>query len=146
MDTVATVLAVVVGAHVLLKFTFFLLSYDRRRTALDKAYACGKLTATAVPDAVSFAFCVVLVVVLFVAGVSAVSFLIGLWVGATLIQLYFHRFWQQMDPDKEPPPPAGPIKIMSYAIEARPWKPWPEIVALCVLVVAGLVALASGAS
>ena len=146
MDTVAIVLAALVGAHVLIKFTFFLLSYERRRAALDKAYAGGKLTATATSDAVSYAFCAVLVIVVFIAGVSAVSFLIGLWVGATMIQLYFHRYWQQLDPAREPPPPVGPIKLMSYAIEARPWKAWPEIAALCVLVIAGLAALASGAT
>jgi hypothetical protein len=145
MDTVTIVLAALVGVHVLLKFTFFLLPYERRRAALDKAYAGGKLTATATSDAVSLAFCAVLVIVVFITGVSAVSFLIGLWVGATLIQLYFHRYWQPLDPDKAPPPPSGPIKLMSYAIEARPWKPWPEIAALCVLVIAGLVALAIGA-
>lgn len=142
----ATVLAVLVGVHVLLKFTFFLLSYRRRRAALDKAYAGGKLTATAASDAVLFAFCAVLVIVLFIADIHAISFLIGLWVGATLIQLYFHRYWQQLAPEREPPPPVGPIKLMSYAIEARPWKAWPEIAALCVLVIAGLVALAVGAT
>jgi hypothetical protein len=146
MHTGAMVLAALVGAHVLIKFTFFLLPYQRRRAALDKSYGGSKLTATATTDAVSFGFCAVLVAVVFIDGVSAVSFLIGLWVGATMIQLYFHRFWQQLDPDKEPPPPAGPIKLMSYAIEARPWKPWPEIAALCILVVAGLIALATGAT
>jgi hypothetical protein len=35
---------------------------------------------------------------------------------------------------------------MSYAIEARLWQLWPQIAALCVVVIAGLVALASSAT
>ncbi len=86
-----------------------------------------------------------MVIVLFLAGVKPVSFLIGLWVGATLIQLYFHQFHQPLTREQEPPPPAGPIKVMSYAIEARPWRPWPEILMLVALVAAAFVAMGSGA-
>jgi hypothetical protein len=144
MDTAATVLAIVVGLHILIKFTFFLMPYGRRREILDKSYG-DKLSATATSDLVSLGFAALLVVVLFISGVHATSFLIGLWVGATLIQLYFHRYSEPMEAGKEPKAPAGPIKTMSYAIEERPWRPWPEILSLCVLVVAGLVALAVGA-
>jgi hypothetical protein len=146
LDTVATILAVVFGAHILLKFTFFLMPYRRRRAALDKSYGGGKLHATGTSDVALLVICAVLVAVLFAAGVSAVSFLIGLWVGATLIQLYFHNYWQRLDPEREPPPPAGPIKWVSYAIQDRPWKPWPEIAALYILVIAAFVALANGAT
>lgn len=144
MTTAATVLAVLAGAHILGKLTFFMLPYQRRRAALDKAYA-GEVRATAKSDAASLVLAAGLVLVLFIAGVKPVSFLIGLWVGATLIQLYFHQFYEPLTREQEPPPPAGPIKVMSYAIEARPWRPWVEIVMLIVLVVAAFVAMGIGA-
>lgn len=144
MSTAATVLAVLVGAHIIVKPMFFMLPYKRRRAALDKAYG-DKVRATAKSDAALLIVVAVLVFVLFVAGVKPVSFLIGLWVGGTLIQLYFHQFHEPLTPDREPPPPAGPIKIMSYAIEARPWRPWIEIVMLIVLVVAAFIAMGIGA-
>ena len=37
-------------------------------------------------------FTVILATLLLWRGVEAVSFLGGLWIGATLIQLYFHQF------------------------------------------------------
>ncbi|OBI45409.1 hypothetical protein A5706_31530 [Mycobacterium sp. E796] len=138
-------LAVLAGVHILGKLTFFMLPYRRRRAALDKAYDGGKLRATATSDVASLILATGLVVVLFIAGVKPVSFLIGLWVGATLIQLYFHQFYEPLTTEQQPPPPAGPIKIMSYAIEARPWRPWVEIVGLIVLVVAAFVAMGFGA-
>ena len=144
MVTAAPVLAVLAGAHILGKLTFFMLPYHRRRAALDKAYG-DKLKATAKSDAASLILAAVLVLVLFVAGVKPVSFLIGLWVGATLIQLYFHQFYEPLTHEQQPPPPAGPIKVMSYAIEARPWRPWIEIVMLSVLVAAAFVAMGIGA-
>ncbi|OBI11516.1 hypothetical protein [Mycobacterium sp. E2497] len=143
MTIAATVLAVLAGVHILAKFTFFMLPYRRRRAALDKAYG-GKVRATAKSDAASLILAAAMVIVLFLAGVKPVSFLIGLWVGATLIQLYFHQFYEPLTREQEPPSPAGPIKVMSYAIEARPWRPWPEIVMLAALVVAAFVAMGFG--
>lgn len=68
-------------------------------------------------------------------GVEAVSFLGGLWIGATLIQLYFHRFHTPVPTDKAAPPPTSPLKEMSYAIQASPWRPWPQMAVLAVLVI-----------
>lgn len=143
MKTTVTVLAVLLGAHVLVKFAFFTLPYRRRRAALDRAYG-NDLSATATSDRVSLVVVAALAIILFLAGVNAGSFLIGLWIGATLIQLYFHRFHEPLAPRQAPAPPAGPIKLMSYAIQATPWRPWPEIAALTILIVASFIALATG--
>lgn len=142
MHTTATVLAVLLGLHILVKFAFFALPYPRRRAALDRSYGT-KLSATATADVVSLVVVAGLAVVVFADGVAPVSFLIGLWIGATLIQLYFHRFHEPLAEDRAPSPPAGPIKVMSYAIQADPWRPRVEMAALALLVVASFVSLAT---
>ena len=144
MATAATVLAVLFGLHILVKFTAFLLPYKRRRAALDRSYG-DKLSATARSDAVLVGVVLILAGVLFAGGVSPVSFVIGLWSGATLIQVYFHQFHEPLTPDEAPQQPVGPIKLMSYAIQAHPWRPWLEIVVLTLLVLASFGSIASGA-
>ncbi len=140
METAAVVVAVVLGLHILVKFSFFVLPYRRRRADLDRAYG-DRLSATRVSDLVSLLVVIVVAVVLFVAGVHVPSFIIGLWCGATLIQLYFHEFHDPLTCDTAPTEPAGPIKTMSYAIQASPWRPWRELALVSGLVVAGFVAL-----
>ncbi len=140
MGTAAVVVAVVLGLHILLKFSFFLLPYRRRRAELDRAYG-DQLSATRLSDLVSLLIVVAVAVVLFVAGVQVPSFLIGLWCGATLIQVYFHEFHDPLAPDTAPSEPAGPIKTMSYAIQASPWRPWRELAVIVGLIVAAFVAL-----
>lgn len=142
MKTVATILAWSLGGHVLVKFAFFAMPYRRRRAALDRAYG-NQLSATATSDWVLLVIVVALAVVLFLAGVNPVSFLTGIWIGATLIQTYFHRYHAPLAPETAPRPPVGPIKLMSYAIQASPWRPWPQIATLTVLVLASFVALAT---
>ena len=140
MDTAVKVIAVALGLHILVKFAFFALPYRRRRADLDRAYG-SSLSATKVSDAVTLVVVLALFVVLFLAGVHAPSFLIGLWCGATLIQLYVHEFHEPLAPDTAPPGPAGPIKTMSYAIQAAPWRPWRELALIAGAVVAALVVL-----
>lgn len=141
MEAVAVVVAVVLGAHALIKFTFFALPYRRRRADLDRAYGT-RLSATHTSDVVLRIVVVAAAAVVFVAGVQVPSFLVGLWCGATLIQLYFHEFHETLTRETQPPAPAGPIKTMSYAIQAAPWRPWREIALFAALVVAAFVALA----
>lgn len=141
MQSAVVVVAVVSGLHALVKFAFFLLPYRRRRADLDRAYG-DRLSATRAADRVSLLVVVAAAVTLFVAGVHVPSFLIGLWCGATLIQLYFHAFHEPLDRATAPSGPAGPIRTMSYAIQASPWRPWPEVAVYTGLVVAALVALA----
>ena len=54
------------------------------------------------------ALTVALAGVLLARGVEATSFLGGLWIGATLIQIYFHRFHAPLAPDRAQPEPAAP--------------------------------------
>lgn len=90
---VARVLAILVAiysVHALAKRGFFLLSYRSRRKALERADA-GKAIATKTADAVLLVFAIVLAGLLGIRGADPVSFLTGLLVGMSLIQLYFHR-------------------------------------------------------
>jgi hypothetical protein len=87
------------------------------------------------------AFTVVVAALLLWRGVEGVGFLGGLWIGATLIQLYFHQFHRPVPPERAAPPPTSPLKEMSYAIQDAPWRPWPQLLMLTVLVVFSLVRL-----
>ena len=129
------ILALVV-AQALVKFVvFFALPYATRRAMLDRQYA-GKLSATANSDVLLLAIVVALLVLLFWNGtVEYLSFAVGLYAGMTLIQVYFHRFSKALPPEESPPEPESPIKMMSYAIQANPEKPWFELLVIAVLLV-----------
>ena len=137
LNTIATVVVVVLGIHVITKFAFFALPYRRRRALLDKQYG-DKASATTRSDLVLMVFTVMVAALLFWRGVEAVSFLGGLWIGATLIQLYFHQFHRPVRPQRAAPPQTSPLKEMSYAIQDAPWRPWPQLLTLTVLVVLSL--------
>jgi hypothetical protein len=137
LNTVATVVAVILGLHIIGKFAFFALPYERRRALLDKQYG-DKASATATSDRLLMAFTVVIATLFFWRGVEPVSFLGGLWIGATLIQLYFHQFHRPVAPERAAPPQTSPLKEMSYAIQDAPWQPWPQLFTLTVLVVFSL--------
>jgi hypothetical protein len=133
------ILAALLGVHALIKFTvFFVIPYAARRRALDKAYG-DRPTATKTADAVLLALTVVIAGLVIWRGLEATSFLAGLWIGATLIQLYFHRFHEPLPPEVAPPPVVSPIKLMSYAIQAAPRRPWPEMLVMATLIVFALV-------
>jgi hypothetical protein len=141
MEVITTVVAVVLGAHAVIKLAFFALPYARRRAALDRQYA-GRRTATAVSDVVLLVIAVIVAVLMLLGGRGGVGFLGGLWVGATLIQVYFHQFHEPLDDRTAPAEPTSPIKIMSYAIQAQPWLAWREMGVFAALVVAGVIAIA----
>jgi hypothetical protein len=117
------------------------LSYDRRRAALELAYK-GKASATRISDVVLLVFVAGLVGLLIARGADHVSFLPGLLVGMTLIQLYFHQFSAPLAPHEAPDPPASPIKIMSYAIQAKPSRPWKELIVIGRLLIRSLYGIA----
>jgi hypothetical protein len=136
LNTIATVVVVVLGIHIITRFAFFALPYRRRRALLDKQYG-DKPSATSTSDQILMVFTVLLAALLLWRGVEAVSFLGGLWIGATLIQLYFHQFHRPVE--RAAPPERSPLKEMSYAIQDAPWRPWPQLLTLTVLVVFSLV-------
>lgn len=130
--------------QVLLKFYFFFfIKYPVRRKQLDKSYG-DKRSATAVFDNVILIVLALLVTLLFVSDtMEYLSFITGVYVGATLIQVYFHRYSMTLPDDKAPKPPLSPIKIMSYAIQAFPKKPWKELAFLTIIFLWGLFMLLS---
>ncbi|QPC95841.1 hypothetical protein [Mesorhizobium sp. INR15] len=78
---ILTIILALYSIYALLKFGFFfLLPYDRRRSALEQAYT-GKTSATSITDRGFLALCLCLVVLLEIRGVEHVSFLTGLFVG-----------------------------------------------------------------
>ena len=140
LNTITTAVAALLGIHALVKFVFFALPYRKRRAALDKSYG-GKASATTTSDRVLLGFAIALAAVVLWRGIDAVSFLGGIWIGATLIQLYFHEFHVPVAPERAAPEPVSPIKTMSYAIQESPWRPWPELLMLTVLICFSLVLL-----
>jgi hypothetical protein len=133
LNTITTVLVGLLGVQALAKFVFFTLPYRRRRAALDKSYG-DKASATITSDTVMFLFTIALTGLLLWRGIEAVSFLGGVWIGATLIQLYFHEFHAPVAQDRAAPPVVSPIKSMSYAIQDSPWRPWRELLTLTVVI------------
>jgi hypothetical protein len=134
-STILKILLVLYIAYALLKFfDFFFQSYDRRISAIRAAYANGGRTIR-VFDNVMLALMALLVVLLFISGVEYLSFATGLMVGATLIQIYFHRFSEPLPLDGAPEAPVSAIKLMSWSIQANPGKPWKELAFLTVLFV-----------
>ncbi|EUA19349.1 hypothetical protein [Mycobacterium xenopi] len=87
-----------------------------------------------IPIPLVLLFTIALAVLLIWRGIEAVSFLGGIWIGATLIQLYFHEFHAPVPADRAAPEPLAPIKTMSYAVQDAPWRPWRELSILTVLV------------
>ncbi len=140
LNTIATVVVVVLGLHTIVKLAFFALPYRRRRALLDKQYG-DKPSATNASDRVLTAFTMAVAVLVLWRGVDPVSFLGRLWVGATLIQLYFHQFHRPVPAQRAAPPQTSPLKEMSYAIQDAPWRPWPQLLVQTALVVFSLVSL-----
>lgn len=143
MDQLLIIILFVYGLHALLKPLFFiLLSYDRRRHALDRAYA-ARTSATRIGDEFLLLLCLLIVALLIGRGVEQLSFLAGLLVGMTLIQLFFHRFAKPLAEDRAAPLPVSPIKQMSYAIQDQPLRAWKELLLIFLLVGWSLIELAS---
>ena len=141
---VLNVLLALFSAYALLKFAvFFGLSYSRRRAMLDRAYG-AKASATKASDIGLLILVILLIVLLYVRGIEHVSFVTGLLVGMTLIQLYFHQFSRPLSESERPTAPASPIKTMSYAIQARPARPWKELLIIAVLLVLSMYSIMSG--
>lgn len=133
------ILLLLLSIHAVLKPLFFyILPYNVRRKQLDKSYG-NKTSATTLFDNVIFVIMIVIVVLLFLShSIEYLSFIAGLYIGATLIQTYFHTFSSQLPDDKAPKPPVSPIKMMSYAIQANPEKPWKQLLFISLLFLWGV--------
>lgn len=135
LGTVLNIFVVAFGAYALAKFAFFfVLNYATRRKMLEKAYN-GRAYATGWSDIVLLAITVIMSAALLARGAEPIGFLGGLLAGATLIQLYFHAFHVPVSSELEAPQPRSPLKIMSYAIQAEPGRPWKELIVFATLVV-----------
>ena len=143
-STILKVLMTLFVVQALIKFyVFFFLKYDVRRKQLDKSYG-NTTSATKYFDNIILVVLAALITLLFVSkNMEYLSFITGLYVGATLIQVYFHRFPDPLPDDKAPAPPISPIKMMSYGIQAFPKKPWKELLFLTVIFLWGLYMLLS---
>lgn len=123
-------------------FDFFFTNYERRISGIKTAYENGGRTIM-VFDAIMLLFMAVLLALLYLTGVEYLSFVTGLLVGMTLIQVYFHRFNRALPAEKAPDAPFSAIKLMSYAIQANPGLAWRELVIITVLLLWGLYMLAT---
>lgn len=128
------ILLLLLSLHALVKPLFFyILPYSFRRKQLDKSYS-NKTSATKLFDNVILVVLLVLVILLFITkSMEYLSFVTGLYIGATLIQTYFHTFSSPLPDDKSPKQPVSPIKMMSYAIQANPEKPWKQLLFISLL-------------
>lgn len=114
-------------------FVFFFVKYEKRRDLLDKSYN-GKASATKVQDIFLLVMVLIIIGLLFLSGQTEyISFISGLLAGMVLIQLYFHSFSVPLSVEESPEPPVSPIKMMSYAIEADPKRPWRELVIMTII-------------
>jgi len=103
-----------------------------------------KASATKAADAVLLGLAIVLAVPLGLRGTDHLSFLTGLLIGMTLIQIYVHQFSVPLSPGEAPEPPSSPIKIMSYGIRARPGRAWKVLVVIAGLLVWSLHGIVTG--
>ena len=147
LNTMATVIALVLGVHVIAKFTVFALPYARLRAALRASprgtrQAVWRKTFRNNGFRPSCPALIVALAVLFVwRGLEGVSFIAELWIGATLNQLYFHTYHYPVEPDRAAPPQTSPLKQMSYAVQDAPWRTWPQMPVLAALIICGIIAI-----
>ncbi|OLT87756.1 hypothetical protein [Mycobacterium syngnathidarum] len=133
MELVLIILLLVITVQSLAKFTAWLVvPYERRIAKVAAHYSAGP-RRLAVADRVLLIAVLILVALQFAADMHYLSFITGLTVGMTLIQLFFHRFNRRLSDNRSPKQPASPIQIISYAIQDRPMLAWREIALITVL-------------
>lgn len=141
MKLALEILLVLYCVQSLAKFAVhFLLPYDKRIRQMERNYAKDHKVIARYDD-ITLVVQIGMVVLLFLTGVEYLSFLTGLFVGMSLIQLYFHRFIRPLADDKTPASPYPPVKLMSFAIQAQPGLAWREYLLMAVAAVWGIYAL-----
>ena len=121
----------------------FLLPYDKRIRQMERNYAKDHKIIARYDD-IALVVQLIMVALLFATTMQYLSFLTGLFVGMSLIQLYFHRFIHPLPKDKMPESPYPPVKLMSFAIQAQPDLAWREYLLIAVAAIWGLYALTAG--
>lgn len=143
-SSVLRILLTVYIVYALLKFfEFFFRDEKTKQAGLHAVYVKGGGKIVKIFDNVILLFAIVLVVLLFRGGVEYISFITGLMVGMTIIQVSFHRFSDPLPPEKAPPPPVTALKMMSYSIQAMPAKAWRELTLMTLLFLWALYMLAT---
>lgn len=145
MKVALEILLIAYCVQALVRFAVhFLLPYDKRIRQMERNYAKDH-KVTAVYDDITLVVQLVMVALLFATGMHSLSFLTGLFVGMSLIQLYFHRFIRPLPANRLPESPFPPVKLMSFAIQAQPGLAWREYLLIAAAAIWGLYALiASG--
>ncbi len=138
MRVALTLLLTLYCLQSLAKFAIhFFVPYDKRIRRMAANYSQDHRRISRY-DTVSLVVQIVMVVLLFTTHVDGYSFLTGLFVGMSLIQVYFHRFIEPLPPDKMPESPILPVKLVSYAIQAKPALAWREYLLMSIAAVWGL--------
>lgn len=133
MELALIVLLLLVNVQSLVKFAVWMLVPYETRIGRIASYYEGGPRKIAIADGVLLALSALLVVLLFATDMRYLSFVTGLVVGMTLIQVLFHRFNRPLPQAKSPESPASPIKLMSYAIQAQPGRAWREVAVITAL-------------
>ena len=138
------ILLILYCVQALIRFAIhFLLPYDKRIRQMERNYAMDHKVIARYDD-ITLLVQLVMVALLFATDMRYLSFLTGLFVGMSLIQLYFHRFIRPLPDDKKPESPYPPVKLMSFAIQAQPSLAWREYLLIALAAIWGLSALAAG--
>lgn len=141
MKLALEILVILYCVQALARFAIhFLLPYDRRIRQMERNYAQDH-KYIALFDNVTLLVQIVMVALLFATGMHDLSFLTGLFVGSSIIQVYFHRFIHPLPEDKLPESPYPPIKLVSWAIQAQPDLAWREYLLLTAAALWGLYAV-----
>ncbi len=143
MTIIRVVLIVLLGLHIIQAVAKFAVHFTvpyEKRIAKIRTYYDQDARVIRRADTIILTVAVALVVLLVLSGEGeVVSFATGLIVGMTLLQVYFHRFLEELPPDEAPDPPLSPVKTMSFAIHANPAKAWLEYLLMTVLLLGSLV-------
>jgi hypothetical protein len=133
MSVALTIVLIAFCLQGLVKFAVgFLVPYDTRIKRISSYYERdGRVIS--IYDSVTLVIIVALVILLFLVDMRELSFITGVVVGMLIIQIFFHRFDQPLDPEKAPESDSPPRKVMSYAIQARPGLAWREIIVMAAL-------------
>ena len=133
MSVVLTIVLIAFCIQGLVKFAVGFLVPYRTRIARIATYYEHDGRIISIYDSVTLGIVAAAVVLLFLTEMQELSFITGLIVGMLVIQIFFHRFSEPIDPEQAPESPAPPRKLMSYAIQANPALAWREIVVMTAL-------------